>query len=198
MELSVRQIMLAKEKFCNVQTYFLYFFLLLAANSLASNKEKIITNLNDTKNLNFEFEQNINGKIEKGNCVIEYPKKIYCEYDLSNRKILVSNGKSLIIKTISSYYKYPLDKTPLNLILDKSFLIEKINELSERIVDENYINFTINEKDNEIKIFFDVDTFNLIGWQNTDIYQNFNITFFSSIRKNEFISKNLFKLPSQN
>jgi len=130
--------------------------------------------------------------------VIEYPKKIYCEYDLSNKKILVSNGKSLIIKTISSYYKYPLDKTPLNLILDKSFLIEKINELNERIVDENYINFTINEKDNEINIFFDADTFNLIGWQNTDIYQNFNITFLSLVKKNEIIPKNLFLLPVQN
>ena len=177
--------------------YFL-FFLLSTSNCFASNKENIIANLKSTQNFNFDFEQNINGKIEKGNCVIEYPKKIYCEYDLSNKKILVSNGKSLVIKTISSYYRYPLDKTPLNLILDKSFLIEQINELSERIVDENYINFTINEKDNEINIFFDADTFNLIGWQNTDIYQNFNITFFSSIKKNEFISKNLFKLPSQN
>ena len=178
--------------------FLIIIFFFLTLNSNADVKEKIITNLNDTKNLNFEFEQNINGKIEKGNCVIEYPKKIYCEYDLSNKKILVSNGKSLIIKTISSYYRYPLEKTPLNVILDKSFLIEKINELSERIVDDNYINFTINEKDNEINIFFDADTFNLIGWQNTDIYQNFNITFFSSIKKNEFISKNLFKLPSQN
>ena len=178
--------------------FLIIIFFFLTLNSNAGVKEKIVTNLNDTKNLNFEFEQNINGKIEKGNCVIEYPKKIYCEYDLSNKKILVSNGKSLIIKTISSYYRYPLEKTPLNVILDKSFLIEKINELSERIVDENYINFTINEKDNEINIFFDADTFNLIGWQNTDIYQNFNITFFSSIKKNEFISKNLFKLPSQN
>ena len=178
--------------------FLIIIFFFLTLNSNADVKEKIITNLNDTKNLNFEFEQNINGKIEKGNCVIEYPKKIYCEYDLSNKKILVSNGKSLIIKTISSYYRYPLEKTPLNVILDKSFLIEKINELSERIVDENYINFTINEKDNEINIFFDADTFNLIGWQNRDIYQNFNITFFSSIKKNEFISKNLFKLPSQN
>jgi Outer membrane lipoprotein-sorting protein len=178
--------------------FLIIIFFFLTLNSNAGVKEKIVTNLNDTKNLNFEFEQNINGKIEKGNCVIEYPKKIYCEYDLSNKKILVSNGKSLIIKTISSYYRYPLEKTPLNVILDKSFLIEKINELSERIVDDNYINFTINEKDNEINIFFDADTFNLIGWQNTDIYQNFNITFFSSIKKNEFISKNLFKLPSQN
>ena len=176
---------------------FFIFFLLLAANCFASNKEKIITNLNDTQNLNFEFEQNINGKIEKGNCVIEYPKKIYCEYDLSNKKILVSNGKSLIIKTISSYYKYPLDKTPLNLILDKSFLIEKINELSERIVDENYINFTINEKDNEINIFFNKISYELIGWQTLDIYQNLSITFISSIIKNQNLNENIFILPRQ-
>ena len=174
------------------------FFLLLASNCFASNKENIIANLKDTRNLNFEFEQNINGKIEKGNCVIEYPKKIYCKYDLSNKKILVSNGKSLVIKTITSYYRYPLDKTPLNLILDKSFLIEKIYKLNERIIDDNYINFTIKEENNEINIFFDKNTFNLIGWQNTDIYQNFNITFLSLVKKNEIISKNLFLLPAQN
>ncbi len=179
--------------------YILIFFILLfASNSFASNKENIITNLKNTQNLNFEFEQNINGKIEKGNCVIEYPKKIYCEYDLYNKKILVSNGKSLVIKTISSYYRYPLDKTPLNLILDKSFLIEKIHKLNERIVDENYINFTIKEKNNELNIFFDKNTFNLIGWQNIDIYQNFNITFLSLVKKNEIVSKNLFLLPAQN
>ena len=44
-------------------------------------------------------------------------------------KILVSNGKSLIIKTRTSYYRYPLEKTPLNLILDKNFLINKIYDL---------------------------------------------------------------------
>ena len=177
--------------------YFL-FFLLLTSNCFASDKENIVANLKSTQNFNFDFEQNINGKIEKGNCVIEYPKKIYCEYDLSNKKILVSNGKSLVIKTISSYYRYPLDKTPLNLILDKNFLIEKIYELNERIIDDNYINFIIEEKNNEINIFFDKNTFNLIGWQNTDIYQNFNITFLSLVNKNEIIPKNLFLLPAQN
>ena len=43
-------------------------------------------------------------------------------------------------------------------------------------------------------IFFDKQTYDLIGWQNTDIYQNFNITFLSSIRKNRVISKNLFQI----
>ena len=176
----------------------IFFFLILIGNSNASNKEKIIENLKNTKNLDFNFEQNINGKIENGNCTIKYPKKIFCEYAKSNNKILVSDGKSLVIKTITSYYRYPIDKTPLNLILDKDFLINKINVLKERIVDSSLINYTINENDTEINIFFNKDTYDLIGWQNTDVYQNFNITFLSSIRKNRIISKNIFKLPTQN
>ena len=178
--------------------FLIFFFLIFISNSTAEVKEQIIQNLSNTKNLDFNFEQNVNGKIENGYCVIEYPKKIFCEYAKSNNKILVSNGRSLVIKTISSYYRYPLDKTPLNLILNKKYLINKISNLNERIVDGNLINFTILDKDNEINIFFDNKSFNLVGWQNTDIYQNFNITFLSSIRKNRILSKNLFKLPSQN
>ena len=166
--------------------------------SNAEIKDKIIQNLKDTKNLDFNFEQNINGKIENGNCTIEYPKKIFCEYAKSNNKILVSNGKSLVVKSRSSYYRYPLERTPLNLILDKKYLINKISVLEERIVNKSLINFTIFDKDSEINIFFDNQTYDLIGWQNTDIYQNFNITFLSSIRKNRVLSKNLFKIPIQN
>ena len=176
----------------------IFIFLILITNSSASNKEKIIQNLNNTKNLDFNFEQNINGKIENGNCTIEYPKKIFCEYAKSNNKILVSNGKSLVIKTITSYYRYPLDKTPLNFILDKNFLINKINILEERIIDEFLINYTIRENDIEINVFFNKETFDLVGWQNIDVYQNFNIIFLSSIRKNITFSKNIFKLPTQN
>ena len=175
----------------------IFFFLVLITSGNTSDKEKIIKNLKNTRNLDFNFEQNINGKIENGNCTIEYPKKIFCEYAKSNNKILVSNGKSLVIKTITSYYRYPLDKTPLNLILDKEFLINKINVLEERMVDESLINYTIKENDIEINVFFNKETYDLIGWQNTDMYQNFNITFLSSIRKNRIITKNIFKLPTQ-
>ena len=173
-------------------------FFVLTFNVNAEINEKIIQNLKNTINLNFQFEQNVNGKIENGNCTIEYPKKIYCEYARSNNKILVSNGKSLVIKTITSYYRYPLDKTPLNIILDKNFLINKIKSLNGRIIDNNLINFNLTENDNEINVFFDNETYNLIGWQNTDIYQNFNITFLSSVRKNRVLPKNLFRLPTQN
>ena len=181
-----------------LKLYLIIIFFVLTFNSNAEIKEKIIQNLKNTKNLDFKFEQNVNGKIENGNCTIEYPKKIFCEYARSNNKILVSNGKSLVIKTISSYYRYPLEKTPLNIILDKNILINKIESLKERTVDNNLINFTILENNNEINIFFNKQTYDLIGWQNTDMYQNFNITFLSSIRKNKGLSKNLFNIPAQN
>jgi outer membrane lipoprotein-sorting protein len=178
--------------------YFLILiFLTLFSNTQASNKEKIIENLQNTVSLNFQFEQNINGKVENGNCTIQYPKKIYCKYQKKN-KILVSNGRSLVIKTKVSFYRYPLNKTPLNLILDKNFLIEKIVNLKEKILDKTYINFEILENDSEINIFFDNKTFNLVGWQTKDIYQNINVTYLSSININQPVDKNLFKLPTQN
>ena len=72
---------------------------------------------------------------------------------------------------------------------------------------ENNFDLNVNElskknKINKIKstsnIFFDNKTFDLIGWQTKDIYQNLNITFLSSIKKNIYLAKNLFKLPLQN
>ena len=95
--------MLAKEMFYNKVRYLLILILIsITNNSFAEIKDKIIKNLEDTTNISFNFEQNINGKIENGNCVIQYPKKIYCNYDLADQKILVSNGNSLVIKTNTS------------------------------------------------------------------------------------------------
>ena len=174
---------------------FLFTFLVFKAN--ADNKEKIIANLNNISNFSFQFEQNINGKIENGNCTIEYPKKMYCVYD-KNNKILVSNGKSLVIKTISSYYRYPLKKTPLNFILDKNYLINKIYSLEENPLNNSFINYTILEKGNKIDIFFDTISLELIGWQTKDMYQNTTLTLLSSISKNQNIKNKLFRLPVQN
>src|SRR6056300_1749057 len=177
--------------------FFILIYLISFSYSYADNKNKIIENLRNTENLNFKFEQNINGKIENGNCTIQYPKKIYCKY-IKNNKILVSNGRSLVIKTISSFYRYPLKKTPLDLILDKNFLISRIHNLKEEMINTSYINFKILENDNEFNIFFDSETFNLIGWQTKDIYQNVNVTYLSSIEVNQQVDKDLFKLPIQN
>ena len=161
--------------------------------------EKIINSLQKISNLSFDFEQNVNGKIENGNCIIEYPKKIFCNYDSMNNKLLVSNGKSLVIKTKSgSFYRYSIKRTPLNYILDKNFLIFEIKNLKGRIIDDKFINFKILKEDNEINIFFDNINYNLIGWQVLDIYQNLSITYIFSLKINQKLNKNTFKLPTHN
>ena len=150
-----------------------------------------------THNLSFNFIQTTDNKNENGKCVIKYPKKIWCKYNNSNKKIIVSNGKSLVIKTSSknSYYIYPLSKTPLMFLLDKKYLISKINTLKPKEIDDKYLNFKIVENNNEINIFFNNKDLSLIGWQTEDIYQNLTITFISSIKINQKIDNKIFILP---
>jgi outer membrane lipoprotein-sorting protein len=182
-----------------VKKIYLIIFIFHFSNPVcATLKEKIINNLENTKNMSFNFEQTINKKKEEGNCTVQYPKKIYCYYNNVNKKIIVSNGKSLVIKnTLSNqYYIYPLKKTPLNLILDKNFLINQIKKLEPRIINNKYLNFTIIKEDYEVNLFFNNETLNLIGWQTEDIYQNLVITFISKIKINRNIDQSIFKLPS--
>ena len=166
----------------------------------AALKDQIILNLKKTENLTFDFKQTIGEKTEEGNCIIKYPKKIYCSYNNLNKKIIVSDGKSLVIKNQvnNQYYIYPLKRTPLDLILNKNYLINQIQKLEGRNIENKFLNFTLKNNDNKINIFFDNKTFNLIGWQTEDIYQNLVITYISKIKFNQKIDKNIFKLPKMN
>jgi outer membrane lipoprotein-sorting protein len=176
----------------------LFFSFYIPANSTP--KDKIISQMKLTNNLSFNFIQTIDDKSESGKCILGYPKKIYCEYDETNEKIIVSNGSSLVIITNNSnnYNIYPLDKTPLEYLLDKEYLISKIRMLEPREIDDKYLNFRIIENNNEINIFFDKKSLNLIGWQTEDIYQNLSITFISSVKINQKIDEKKFILPKNN
>ena len=178
----------------------IFFILNFYTPTFSSTKEKIISQMKLTNNLSFNFIQTIDNKNESGKCIIKYPKKIWCEYDNSNRKIIVSNGKSLVIKNRNSgtYYIYPLSKTPLVLLLDKEYLISKINILEPREIDNKYLNFKIFENKDIINIFFDKKSLSLVGWQTEDIYQNLAITFISSVKINQKINNKIFILPKNN
>ena len=138
-------------------------------------------------------------KIEEGNCIIKYPKKIYCNYKNIKKKIIVSNGNSLVIKNRASkgYFLYPLDKTPLQLILNKNLLLNKIEKLETKLINDKYYIFSLNNNENKINIFFDKNSYDLVGWQTEDIYQNLVITFIYNVKKNLTVNEKLFKLPKQ-
>ena len=180
--------------------YFIIFVFLFCSKSFASTKDNIINNLEKIENVSFNFEQNINGKIENGNCVIEYPKKIYCKYNNFKKKIIVSNGKSLVIKNraTNQYFRYPLKKTPLNILLNKNYIIKQMEKIDGKLVNDKYFNFLLKNSGSEINIFFDKKSYELIGWQTEDVYQNLVVTYIYNIKKNKNIKKKYFQLPPLN
>ena len=177
----------------------IFFILFVNFNAHSSPSLEIINHFKDINSLKFKFSQKIdNNNIEKGECIISYPKKIFCKYYDIYNKILVSNGKSLIINSdkIPNYYRYPLDKTPLNFILDKEFLISKMSNLKE---DQNYpfyYAFNFEHENNFIKVFFDKENLNLIGWETKDIYQNLVQTFISDVKINIILEENIFSIQN--
>ena len=174
------------------------FFILLSANLSASEKDQIITQLNNLNSLEFTFDQIINDKTEKGSCLLEFPGKLKCDYFDDKEKELIINEKRIAItqKRYNKTYYYPISQSPFLNILYKDKLLEIIKsgklDLSDRIIKLVYLG------DNEITILFDKKTFDLKGWQIIDQYNN-NINFsLNIIAKNDIFEKGTFKIPEIN
>ena len=176
--------------------FLIFFFFKNIVN--AANKNDLIKKLSLIENISFNFIQTIGGKDEKGKCTIQYPKKIFCEYEKRNNKILVSNGKNLVIKNNKQYYRYPIKSTPLAFILDKNFLINKIKLTELNEIEDKYVFIKIIENNNNISIFFNKKNYELVGWQIEDIYQNLAVTFIFDTLINQNIDQKIFKLPVNN
>ena len=110
---------------------------------------------------------------------------------------MVSNGRTLVIKSNKQYYRYPIKSTPLEYLLDKKYLINKINSSKLSEVEDKYMFIQIIENNNNINVFFSKKNFELIGWQIEDVYQNLAVTYIFDTLINKNINEKLFKLPKQ-
>tara|TARA_Y100001935_G_scaffold253715_1_gene260576 strand:+ start:891 stop:1442 length:552 start_codon:yes stop_codon:yes gene_type:complete len=175
--------------------FFFTIFFFIQTTVKASNKENIVKKLSTINNLSFNFIQTIGEKDEEGECVIKYPKKIFCKYKKRNNKIIVSNGNSLVIKSKKQYYRYPIKTTPFEYLLDKKFLIEKINSSELNEIENKYLFIQIVENNNNINVFFNKKNFMLVGWQVEDVYQNLSVTYIFDTSINKNIDEKIFRLP---
>ena len=176
----------------------LFFFFNFKNFGFASYKDNIVKQLNKTENISFNFIQTIGGKDEKGECIIKYPKKIFCKYETRKNKVLVSNGKSLVIKNNKQYFRYPIKNTPFEFLLNKQYLIDIINTSEINEVEDRYLFFQIVENNSNINIFFSKKNYDLVGWQIEDVYQNLSVTYIFNTVVNKKIEDKLFKLPENN
>ena len=167
-------------------------------NIFASSKQLIKNKLEETDNISFKFIQKIGKKTEQGECIISYPKKIFCKYDDIYNKVLVSNGKSLVInsKKIKNYLRYQLKDTPLNLILDKKFLLGKLDQVETIDENDETFSFKIAHNNNLLNIFFDKISYEISGWTTTDIYLNKVETKLSNVETNIMIEEKIFRIQN--
>ena len=179
--------------------YIIFILILLyPLNIFASSKQLIKNKLEETDNISFKFIQKVGGKTEQGECIISYPKKIFCKYDDIYNKVLVSNGQSLVInsKKIKNYLRYQLKNTPLDLILDKKFLLGKLDQVETIKESDETFSFKIVHNNNLLNIFFDKISYEIEGWTTTDIYLNKVETKLSHIETNIMIDDRLFRIQN--
>ena len=173
-------------------------FISFSCNLSASEKDQILTQLNNLNSLEFTFDQLVNEKLEKGSCLLEFPGKLKCEYFDNKQKELVINNKRLAItqKKYNKTYHYPISKSPFLNILYKDKLLEIVKsgklELTEKVIKLIYLS------ENEITVLFDRKTLDLKGWKIIDQYNN-KINFsLNIISKNDVYKKGTFKIPDIN
>ncbi len=183
----------------NVKFYKIFiFFILLSTNLSANEKDQIITQLNNLNSLEFTFDQIINDKTEKGNCLLEFPGKLKCDYFNDKKKELIVNKKILALtqKKYNKTYYYPISKSQFLNILYKDKLIEIVR--SGKLEQTNQLIKLIYRGESNITVFFDKKTLDLKGWQIIDQYNN-NINFsLTIIAKNDVYKEGTFKIPEIN
>ena len=173
-------------------------FLLIITNLSATEKDQIISQLNDLNSLEFTFDQLINEKTEKGSCLLEFPGKLKCSYFDDKKKELVINDKRLAItqKRYNKTYHYPISKSPFLNILYKDKLLEIVKsgdlELSDQLIKLIYLD------DYKIIVFFDRKSLDLKGWEIKDQYNNTINFSLNIVTKNDIFKKGTFKIPEIN
>ncbi len=200
--------MWAKEKFYRsilikriffIFNIFVIYFLSTNA-SLADLQTDLINKLKEVKTLSFNFKQKIADKEEMGNCFIKYPLLLKCNYKNLTQKVIISNGKTMAIikKKYKKIYYYPLKSTPLFFILHKEKIINLIDKKQPTKISADKIEFEfVDKKTNKIKILFDKNSLELMGWETKDAYSNDVSFIISNLKTNNQIIDDFFKIPQE-
>ncbi len=177
----------------------IFFFLFFTGYSQADFKEKLINKLKTTDTLYFDFVQIIGEKEEIGNCHIKYPLLMKCDYP-KKKKSIIANGKKFAIvkRRYKKIYNYPLKKTPLFYLLKKKNMLNLVQNYEPTTIESNTLEYKlIDDNSNELKVFFDKNSLELLGWKTTDAYSNEVSFFLKNTETNILIKNEIFKIPRE-
>ena len=164
----------------------------------ANEKQKIIDNINNIETLKFNFNQISFDEKEEGECFLKRPHFLKCFYKDKNQKQLIVNKDSLIIyhARYNKSYFYPIKKSYFLDILNRkkfeNLILAGLMTQSNNGFEIKYLD----EKKGKIKIFFDLNNFDLKGWEIRSLNGSRTIFKLDNLLKNQELNKKLFELPN--
>ena len=164
----------------------------------ANEKQKIIDNINNIETLKFNFNQMSIDEKEEGECFLKRPHFLKCIYEDKNQKQLIVNKNKLIIyhARYNKSYFYPVKTSYFLDILNKK---KFENLILAGLMTQNNNDFEIkylDENKGKIKFFFDLNSFDLKGWEIVSLNGSKTIFKLDNLLKNQELNKRLFELPN--
>ena len=176
---------------------FLFFFLV---NNSSSNPivKSIEDNWNEIKSMSGQFEQiDQEGNIFYGQFFFVKPFKSKFMYDGREEDIITN--KSLMVVVDKEGYQidsFPIGNSILKKLLSEDILIANEFDIISLTDENNFYHLLLKVKDdksdNQIKFVFDRESLDLKKWEIYDEFSNKTVFKFTKIKKNIFISQNLF------
>ena len=177
-------------------------FLLLITFVINASSNEIISeienNWNDIDSMSGTFKQlDSDGNYSAGK--FYFLKPFQSKFDYDNKPENIITNKSLLRIVDKDGYQlesYSIGNNIIKKLLSTNLDIEKEFDVSSVGIDENAYTFLFRpknkNKDVRAKLFFDINTFDLKKWEIYDDFDNRTVLEFTKIKKNIFISQNLF------
>ena len=176
---------------------FLFFFVV---NNSSSNPivTDIEDNWNEIKSMSGQFEQiDQEGNIFNGQFFFLKPFQSKFKYD-GREEDIITNQSLMVVVDKEGYQidSFPIGDSILKKLLSEDILIENEFDIIS-LTDENNFYYLLlkikdDKSDNQIKFVFDRQSLDLKKWEIYDEFSNKTVFKFTKIKKNIFISENLF------
>lgn len=174
--------------------------LAMPAQAASEAAQKIATHFSSVKTMTGEFVQfGPRGEQTGGKFFIERPGKIRFNYEKPSPIRVVADGKSVVInnKKLNTWDIYPLDKTPLKLLLSEK--IDLSDSTVKSVKEESDVTTVVlGDKsvfgDSKISMMFDPASYQLRQWTITDAKGLDTTVMIFNVQNDQSLDPGIFKI----
>ena len=188
----------------NIYLSFFLFFLLVINIRAEEVILEIESHWNEINSMSGRFIQTDSDEnILEGNFYFLKPYQSKFDYDNENETVITNKSLLRIVdKEGYQINSYPIGNNIIKKLLSNEFkLIDEFNIIDIVTLEKNYklmMTFKNDDLENKFLLYFNRDSLDLEKWEIYDEFENKTVLEFTNIKKNIFISQNLFAVKYKN